>query len=244
MGLFILYTDYHSHSPYVGQLKAVLAHALPQWPIIDLLHDAPAFQPRLAAYLLAAFWSHLPLGSIVIGVVDPGVGTTRGVCWVEADGRHFVGPDNGLINQVAQRATAITWHEVLWQPQRLSASFHGRDWFAPLAVRLARGENFAQRTVVAAERIQPWPPDVAQIIYLDPYGNAYSGVRAEPLAPTATLVWRGHRLPRVRTFADVPPGAPLCYANSQGLLEIAVNGGSAQQALGLFLGAVVTLATS
>lgn len=242
--MFVLYTDYHTRSPYVGQLKAVLAQALPCWPIIDLLHEAPAFQPRLAAYLLAAFWPEIPRGSIVIGVVDPGVGTVRGVCWVEADGRHFVGPDNGLINQVAQQAKVVVWHEVIWQPQRLSASFHGRDWFAPLAVRLAQGVAFAQRQVSAAERILPWPEDLAQIIYLDPYGNAYSGIRAAQVAPAATLIWQGQRLPRVRTFADVPLGSPLCYANSQGLLEIAVNGDSAQQRLGLHLGAEVTLVNS
>jgi S-adenosylmethionine hydrolase len=186
-------------------------------------------------------WRATPVGSIIIGVVDPGVGSTRGVCWVEADGRHFIGPDNGLAYIVALHAQQCTWREVRWQPDYSSASFHGRDWFAPLAVQLAQSGSVPSEA--GAVRVEPWLADTAEVIYLDSYGSAYTGIRAAQVAPTASLLWRGQSLPRVRTFSDVAQGAPLCYANSQGLLEIAVNCGSAQRELGLTLGDKLQLET-
>src|SRR5262249_47000472 len=134
-----LFTDFGAAGPYVGQMKAVLCREAPAVPVIDLMADAPACEPKSSAYLLAALAPWLSAGSVCLAVVDPGVGGRRAPIVVEADGRRFVGPDNGLFELVARRAAAAQAWEIAWRPPQLSASFHGRDLFAPVAGRLAAG---------------------------------------------------------------------------------------------------------
>src|SRR5205085_6905131 len=111
--------------------RTVLHLIAPGVPVIDLFADLPAARPRPAAYLLAAHAAWFPPGAVFLAVVDPGVGSERAAIVVEADGRWYVGPDNGLFELVIRRAaTARSW-EITWKPQWLSASFHGRDLFAP-----------------------------------------------------------------------------------------------------------------
>ena len=113
----------------VGQVKAVLADMASGIPVIDLLHDAPPFNAHAGAHLLAALAQPFPRGSVFFAVVDPGVGTPRGAVAVEADGRWFVGPDNGLLSVLAQRAAEARVFRIAWQPDTLSSTFHGRDLF-------------------------------------------------------------------------------------------------------------------
>src|SRR5262249_61914587 len=101
----------------------------------------PPGQPTPPAYLLAAYAAWSPPGTVFLCVVDPGVGSTRGALIVEADGRLYVGPDNGLFELVLRRAASRRVWQITWQPPALSASFHGRDLFAPIAARLAPGEG-------------------------------------------------------------------------------------------------------
>src|SRR5688572_23638495 len=102
--MIALFTDFGVNGPYVGQMKAVLARAAPGVAVIDLLHDAPAFNPRASAYLLAALAREFAEGAVLLCVVDPGVGTTRRPLVARLDGRWFVGPDNGLFNVAAAHA--------------------------------------------------------------------------------------------------------------------------------------------
>src|SRR5690348_15322031 len=139
--MIVLFTDFGATGPYVGQVKAVLAREAPQQPVIDLLHQAPAMNPRASAYLLASLAPSIKGDAAFVCVVDPGVGTARRALALRADGRWFVGPDNGLLDVVARRARETEWWEIAWRPQDLSATFHGRDLFAPVAARLARGET-------------------------------------------------------------------------------------------------------
>jgi len=104
--MILLFTDFGSTGPYLGQMEAVLRIHAPGVDVIDLLNDAPPGEPRLAAYLLAALAKHFPAGSIFLSVVDPGVGGERLPVVLEADGRWFVGPDNGLLNTVAVHAAS------------------------------------------------------------------------------------------------------------------------------------------
>ena len=138
--MIVLCTDFGLAGPYLGQVKAVLARAAPAVPVIDLFADLPAFEPRLAAYLLAAYAAWFEPGDVILAVVDPGVGGPRGALVVEADGRWFVGPDNGLFELVLRRAERARCYAIAWRPAALSATFHGRDLFAPVAARLALGE--------------------------------------------------------------------------------------------------------
>src|SRR5215472_12560031 len=106
--------------PYVGQMKAVLHRTAPGIPVIDLFADAPACDPRRAAYLLAAYAPWFPQGTIFLAVVDPGVGGSRAPVVLAADGRWYVGPENGLFELVARRAmTAPRLWEITWRPSAL-----------------------------------------------------------------------------------------------------------------------------
>ena len=178
-------------------------------------------------------------------VVDPGVGGDRPAVIVEADQRIFVGPGNGLFELVQRSATETRCREIAWRPKTLSASFHGRDLFAPVAAMLARGENPPGRPIDdRLVRRQDWPDDLAEVVYLDRYGNAMTGLRAASLRPDAALVVSGRRLARARTFSDRPSGEAFWYENSNGLAEIAVNRGRADRDLGLAIGAAVEIAES
>lgn len=236
--VIVLFTDYGWRGPYTGQLRLVLAAQAPGVPVIELVADAPACRPRPAAYLLAALVDQgvLPAGTIVIAVVDPGVGGDRDGVVVAVDGRHFVGPDNGLFEHVCRRAAAPpAWLRLPPPAAGSAASFHGRDVFAPAAARLAVAGTVAGTTVAAGRRHPDWPDDWPAIIHLDGFGNAVTGLRAATLPARATVAIDGRPLPRARTFADVAAGDAFCYANSLGLIEIAVNGGDAGRRLGLTL---------
>lgn len=240
--MILLFTDFGPAGAYVGQMHLVLRRLAPEVPVVDLQHDAPAFRPDLAGYLLAAHLDWAQPGDVVVAVVDPGVGTERGALALRCDGAWLVGPDNGLFEPALRRARAVETFAIAWRPERLSASFHGRDLFAPMAARLARGDRTALGPG-GPTRCPDAPDDLAAIVYLDAYGNAVTGLRAAAFAPFATLRVGDRPLPRARTFADVPPGACFVYENSSGLLEIAANRARAADVLGLRLGDPVAIVT-
>ena len=164
---------------------------------------------------------------------------------VGADDRWFVGPDNGLFEIVKRRAvTASREWEITWRPAALSPSFHGRDLFAPVAARVAQGEIPGTLRHPTPSAQADWPDDIAEIVYIDHYGNAMTGLRANILAADASLDAGGKTLSRERTFSSVREGAAFWYENSTGLAEIAVNGGRADAVLALRIGSKVRLVTS
>ena len=239
--MIFLFTDFGYAGPYVGQVKAVLAQQAPGVPVIDLMHDAPAFRPDPAAYLLAAAARALPSGALVVAVVDPGVGTERPALAMACGGGWLVGPDNGLLAVLAARRGARqAWR--LQVPPGASASFHGRDLFAPAAAALAVGGEPPPGSVPVTSWVgRDWPGERPEVIYLDGYGNAMTGLHAESMDPGAGLELAGVRLTRARTFADVPPGRAFWYANSLGLVEVAANRASAAALLGLGVGTPVAV---
>ena len=247
--MIVLFTDFGLAGPYTGQVVAVLQREAPGVPAVSLFADAPAGQPQPSAYLLSAYAAWFPVGTVLLCVVDPGVGGARRAVVVEAEGRFHVGPDNGLFEIVLRRAAsagreAQCW-EIGWRPTALSASFHGRDLFAPVAARLARGETpdtVARSTIPT--RFADWPDDLGEIVYIDHYGNAMTGMRGGTVAAAASLACGGRTIAHARTFSAVPPGAPFWYVNSNGLVEIAVNRGRADRLLGLSIGSKVEVAAS
>jgi S-adenosylmethionine hydrolase len=240
--MIVLFTDFGLAGPYTGQLEAVLQQGAPGIPVIRLFADAPAGQPRPSAYLLAAYAAWFPAGTEFLCVVDPGVGGARGALIAEADGRIYVGPDNGLFELVLRRAARPQPWEITWAPASLSASFHGRDLFAPVAARLARGEPAATMARPTSPGRRPdWPDDLAEIVYIDHFGNALTGLRGECIAEAAQLRAGGRTLAHARTFSTVPQGAAFWYVNSNGLVEIAVSSGRADRALGLSIGSEVAI---
>ena len=241
--MIVLFTDFGLQGPYTGQMKAVLHEMAPGVPVIDLFADAPAGNPKASAYLLAAYAQWFAPGTMFLCVVDPGVGGTRPPVILEADGRWYVGPGNGLFELVERRAAKARGWDIDWRPQRLSASFHGRDLFAPVAAMMARGEPPPGRPRKEADRRGGWPDDLAEIVYVDHFGNALTGLRAAMLPPKARLSAAGRVLERATTFSDRPPGAAFWYDNSNGLAEIAVNQGRADRDLGLAIGSPVEIIT-
>lgn len=239
--MIVLFTDFGANGPYVGQMRAVLAREASGVLVIELFNNAPTFDPLASAYLLAAYVDEFPAGTVFLGVVDPGVGSAaRTPVVMGVNGRWFVGPDNGLFEVVAKRGSDARWWEITWRPERLSSSFHGRDLFAPVAARLARGES-PPGDVMTGRTVFTGPEDLARVIYLDHFGNAMTGLRAARLSATAMLRVGEHALARARTFSDMPPGQAFWYENANGLVEIAVNQGRADAVLGIAPSDAVTI---
>ena len=239
--MIFVFTDFGVEGPYVGQMRAVLHRVAPGVPVVDLMADAPAFAPEPAGHLLAALASTIAPDDVVLAVVDPGVGTAREPVAVEADGRWLIGPDNGLFEPLVRRSAVVRSHRIVWRPPALSASFHGRDLFAPMAARAARGDRSGLEPWQLAHFPQ-WPDELPAIIYVDHYGNAMTGLRADELGQDAVLEIRGRRLTSARTFGEVGRGELFWYANSIGLAEIAANAASAAHLLDLAVGDPVSVA--
>jgi len=239
--MIVLFTDFGLEGPYTGQMKAVLHQMAPGTPTIDLFADAPAGNPKAAAYLLAAYAQWFAAGTTFLCIVDPGVGGPRPPVILEADGCWYVGPGNGLFEFVERRAAKARSFDIEWKPENLSASFHGRDLFAPVAAMLARGDAPPGAPRKREDRRLDWPDDLAEIVYVDHFGNALTGLRASMLPPEARLAVAGRALERATTFSDRPPGTAFWYENSNGLAEIAVNRGRADRDLGLIVGSAVQI---
>lgn len=245
--MIVLFTDFGADDIYVAQVKAVLLQAAPPGtPIVDLLHRVPDFDVRAGAHLLAALSTRFPAGTVFLAVVDPGVGSEREAVVVEADGRFFVGPDNGLLSVVSARAGEARIRRIVWRPASFSASFHGRDLFAPIAAEIAGGQAPATHFEFTARLdVQFGAGDLAQVIYVDHYGNLLSGLRAQgakqSVSRQSIIEAGGQRIAWARAFADAPAHQPFWYENSVGLLEIAVPRGRAATLLGLDVGAAVRL---
>ncbi|MDF9391579.1 MULTISPECIES: SAM hydrolase/SAM-dependent halogenase family protein [Methylococcus] len=232
--MILLFTDFGPAGPYLGQVEAVLRLNAPGVDVIHLVSDAPA--PLPAGYLLAALCRQFPQGSVFLCVVDPGVGSDREALALEADGRWFVGPNNGLLNTIAVQAQTRRWLRIDWRPPILSASFHGRDLFAPIAARIARRDFSWEHRVVAGPELTLWPADRASIIYCDHYGNALTGLRYRPEFAGRMLRVNDRYVRHAEVFCAVERGAALWYRNSLDLVEVAVNRGRADQILGLAIG--------
>jgi S-adenosyl-L-methionine hydrolase (adenosine-forming) len=238
-----LLTDFGTVDGYVGALKGVIAAIAPGALVDDLTHDLQAGDIGGAAWALGACWRTYPPGTIHVAVVDPGVGTDRLPIVIEADGRLCVGPDNGLFSRVLEQADSWCAREVEHPSCRaaeVSPTFHGRDIFAPTAARLALGLPFAHvgRRVEHPVRL-PLPAAArsgsgirGRIVHVDRYGNAITNIPGSWVEPGAVVTVAGRQVVVARTYGDVRPGELLALIGSRGLLELAVNGGSAGALLG------------
>ena len=233
--MILLFTDFGVRDPYVGQVKARLAEHAPAQQVVDLLHEVPDFNAHAGAHLLAAFAPGFPPGSVFLAVVDPGVGTPRDAVVVLAGGRWFVGPDNGLLSVVAARHADTRLWRITWQPEALSSTFHGRDLFALIAADIACGEFPTDKLTPADTlHVEFDAGDLPRVIYIDHYGNAWTGVRGA--LKDARVSAAGELFKHSESFGFVAKGEGFWFVNSVGLLELAVNRGSAAEAFGLVVG--------
>lgn len=237
--MIYLFTDFGLHDWYVGQMRAVLARMAPSVPAIDLMHGVAPFDVRSAAYLLGALARQLPEGSIMVGVVDPGVGGLRRPLMMEADGRWYVGPDNGLFAFPWRSAKSRRAFNIDWQPSDLSHSFHGRDLFAPVAALLAGGGNPAATEIHDPVLPVDWPENLWQVIHIDRFGNAVTGICGSAVADNTVLEAGSGTFAYAPTFNAGAPEAPFWYRNSLGLVELAFPGAGVATVCVLALGTAV-----
>lgn len=235
--MIVLFTDFGTRDPYVGQVRARIHEVAPAQQVVDLLHEAPDFNAHAGAHLIAAFAPGFPPGTVFMCVVDPGVGTERDGVVLTAGGHWFVGPDNGLISIVAARnADARVWR-ILWQPEALSATFHGRELFAVIAAEIAKGEFPAGKLEEKTKLHVAFDAgDLPRVIYIDHFGNAWTGQRAAGIPAGSRVVAKAGEFSHAETFGAVGKGEGFWFANSVGLLELAVNRGNAAEKLGLKVG--------
>lgn len=241
-----LLTDFGTTDSYVAEVKGVLLTAAPDATIVDVTHDIPPGDVSAARYVLGRVWHRFPSGTVHLVVVDPGVGSSRRALALRAGGHYFVGPDNGVLTPALPGTECVT----LPVPTDASPTFHGRDVFAPAAAALATGKRLGALGARADECIRHDEPvarlaDAAVtgvVVLVDRFGNLITNVPDAMLA-AGGIVHVGSRPvgPLRRTFADVPPGAPVAYVGSGGTLEVAVRDGSAAMSLGAGPGTVVRL---
>lgn len=232
--MIALFTDFGVDDMYVGQVHRVFAEQAPGVPVIDLLHTAPAFDVQAGAYLLSALQKRFLPGDVLLTVVDPGVGGPRAPLMVEADGKWFVGPDNGLLSRVIVNAREYSAYRILWHLEGVSDSFHGRDLFAPVAAMLATGVTPEHEPI--DPQLPDWPNDLERVIYIDHYGNALTGVSGDRVSTDSGITIGGHEIEYARVFSEAGTGQLFWYVNSIGLVEIAANQDSAARIMGLAIG--------
>lgn len=239
---FALVTDF-GRGPYTGQIELLLAAHRPRCPVVDLVSDLTPFRPDLAGLLLPGLRRGMPGRTLYLCVVDPGVGGARGIVAARVGADWLLAPDNGLLVPLLRGSapTDVCLWRVLWRPPTLSASFHGRDLFTPLAQQIARG-RLPQATPVDASDLvgADWPATTATVCYVDRYGNVMTGMPARELSDATVLVIGDTRVARARTFSDVAVGTAFWYENAFGLVEIAVNQGRADVDLSLRTGDSIT----
>ncbi len=244
--IIALFTDFGVRDAYVAQMKGVILSINASLTIIDLNHEAAAFDVRQAAYLLEAASRYLPADSIVVTVVDPGVGTPRRpVLCATQSGRWFVGPDNGVFTHVLaaqglREAYELT--ETAFFLRRVSSTFHGRDVFGPAAAHLASGvpaADFGPRveTLITFPVSPPCAAGqaaVGEIVHIDHYGNIVTNVTPELLPGpqvgqnlTFTIDERRWTVPFCTTYGTQPEGRLVALVSSNDTLEIALTQGNA-----------------
>jgi S-adenosyl-L-methionine hydrolase (adenosine-forming) len=259
-GVVTITTDFGHQGPFVATMKGMILTRLPDARIIDVTHEVPVYWPAEAGFWLARSYGYFPAGSVHIAVVDPGVGTNRDIIAMQADGHAFLAPDNGLLAPIVGRAKNVAIHRVELAGVRArfklgapSATFHGRDIFAPLAAEIAAGRAQVSDLGPPTTDIVPaWvdDPTVAAdqisgvVITIDHFGNLITNIEADLIQRFRQPVVRtgGHSFPLKRTYGDVRPGDYLALVNSFGVIEIARAEQSAADGLGLGRGAPVSVA--
>lgn len=248
-------TDYGLQDGFVAACKGVLLDLAPDVPVIDITHQVPPQDVRRAAAVLAQCVPDLP-PSVVLAVVDPGVGTTRRGVAVAAGPHVLVGPDNGLLSwtwgELGGPGAAVSLEAAAYRRPATSATFHGRDVFAPAAAWLARGVALSELgpPVAPADLVRlPAPASwvaegavAAEVLSVDWFGNVQLACSAAQLAEVGlglgdrvVVAVAGREVPvRLgRTFADVDQGDLVLLEDSAGWMALAVNGGSAAVELAL-----------
>jgi len=252
MSIITLLSDFGAGSGYVAAMKGVILSIVPEASLIDLSHGVPRHEIRAGAFLLWSTAPYFPQGTVHIAVVDPGVGTERKGLIIVAGGQYLVGPDNGLLIPAAERLGLGQVYEITnaeYMLPDLSPTFHGRDIFAPVGAHLAHGlppEEIGRkidewvglsfgRGRLKGDRLG------GEVIHIDGFGNVITNIPGEMVREVAA--WGSElevnagaarvRVRLLRAYGLAGEGEPLLLIGSHGMMELAINRGSAAELLGI-----------
>ena len=265
--LITLLSDFGLKDVYVGVMKGVIAQINPALTVVDLTHQIPPQNIAAARFNLMNAYSYFPVGTVHVAVVDPGVGSQRRGIVVQIDEGFLVGPDNGLFSGVLNQTRALAAVELTnpeyWRIPTPSTTFHGRDIFAAVGAHLASGVAIARlgvsiepKTLVQltiGDRTPTSSGLVGCVQYIDYFGNLITNIPAAEvqgktwsvvLRDSATQMLRDRRIESSQTYTSRPLGELVALIGSHGWVEIAVNSGSAQQALQIEMGSPVEVVVS
>ena len=249
MSVITLLTDFGQRDAYVGAMKGVILGICPEARVVDLSHVIAPQRIGEGAFVLRTAYPYFPKGTVHVAVVDPGVGGERRALIVETPEYRFVGPDNGIFAHVYARETdlrVISVIEPRFMLPRISNTFHGRDVFAPVAAHLALGrpvtdfgpeiDDFHAGSIT--EPTVHGGGITGHVLHIDHYGNIITDIGESLFLETTrdkrfAITLADLTLDRVsKAYDEAAGGAALAILDSAGLLEIAVNGGSAADLLG------------
>lgn len=243
--LITLTTDFGYKDPFAGIMKGIILGINPKADVIDLNHGIRPQDVMAAAISLRHSVPYFPQGTIHVAIVDPGVGGDRRPLLIESEGNHFIGPDNGVLSLALEGKEAsqiVCLSDASYHLQPTSATFHGRDIFAPVAAHLSLGRpasEFGEPTESFCRL--PWPIVVGQpgsiqgeIVYVDGFGNLFTNIReqdlrgfpSQKLSVTVGAIKISGLAPNYATGSD---GGYIALFNSWGFLEISVYQGNAQR---------------
>jgi S-adenosylmethionine hydrolase len=257
-GLITLTTDFGAREPFVGIMKGVMLGHAPQLRFIDMAHEVSAFQPVEAGFWLARALRYFPAGTLHVAVVDPGVGTPRALLVAIVGEQAVLAPDNGLLAPLLARGTVDrviridNARLVRFGVSDVSATFHGRDVFAPLAAAIAAGrcdpaDLGSEVTAISQTGFPSTRPRAdggisGVIVVVDRFGNLISNIESSAVVSLSmpTVLIAGLRLPLKRTYGDARTGEYLGLINSFDVLEVAQSRGNAAAGLNLAVGAEIS----
>jgi len=242
--LLTLLSDFGLSDVYVGVMKGAIAQVNSALTVVDLTHQIPPQNVAAARFCLMNAYAYFPTGTVHVAVVDPGVGSSRRGIAVECEAGFLVGPDNGLFSGVLSQSQAVAGVQLTnshyWRTPQPSATFHGRDIFAPVGAALASGVPLEQlgRAIDPDSLVALNIPECTQttgcIQYIDHFGNLITNIPAERVQNQIWSIRVGElTIPGCQTYSDGTAESGIALIGSHGWVEIAVNGGSAQAQLQL-----------
>lgn len=257
-GIVTLTTDFGWREPFVGIMKGVMLARAPDLRFIDMAHEVSAFQPIEAGFWMSRAVRYFAPGTLHVAVIDPGVGTPRDLVIALANDQAVLAPDNGLLAPLfarghVDRVIRVNMTRLVqYGVSDISATFHGRDVFAPLAAELAAGrcDPLDLGDEVTSLNMSGWPPTLQRadggtegvIVAIDRFGNLISNIESTAVMALdhPTVYVAGFSLPLKRTYGEAEAGEYLGLINSFDVLEVARARGSAAQGLSLGLGTPIS----
>ena len=252
MTIITLLSDFGLRDYFVGAVKGVILSLNPDVTFVDISHQIPPQDVFTGGFTLGQAYSYFPLGTIHLAVVDPGVGTARKALAASAGGHFFVAPDNGILTYVMQASEDFTAYEITadhYFRKPVSATFQGRDIFAPIAAWISRGIPLHQLGPVRQAPVRLQIPVLKRvrdaliqgiILAVDQFGNLITNLKPEDVSiPFKILAGQKEITGFRKTYAEGTPGEIIVVPGSTGYLEIALKGGSAAAALSLKAGSPI-----